>query len=240
MANVTLTSLAVTLANPTLGQGQTEHLEAVGSFSDGTTQDLTSQATWASSNTAVATISDAAGSKGLVSALAAGTSRITASLNGITGGTTLTVINTPSPTPLVTVTHVSLVLNRRRMVSQILVTFSGLVDGHGADDINTYRLATAGKRGSFDARNARTIRLGSASLDATGTIATLVPSRVFALAKPVQLRINGLPPAGLEDRLGRLIDGNHDGVPGGNAQFLLRRGGVVVPLVSRLLQSSGS
>jgi hypothetical protein len=43
------------------------------------------------------------------------------------------------------------------------------------------------------------------------------------LSKTVQLRINGLSPSGLTDRLGRLIDGNRDGQAGGNAVALLGR-----------------
>jgi hypothetical protein len=51
----------------------------------------------------------------------------------------------------------------------------------------------------------------------------LRPKKAFSLSKPVQVRISGLAPSGLTDALGRLIDGNHDGQPGGDAVAILSR-----------------
>jgi hypothetical protein len=95
-----------------------------------------------------------------------------------------------------------------------------------------YRLAKAGKRGSFTARNARLIKLRSAAYSGTNDTVTLTPKKPFVLAKPVQLQVNGGLPSGLDDTLGRLIDGNHDGQPGGNAVVVLQRGRPTIsPLV---------
>jgi uncharacterized protein YjdB len=66
---------------------------ATGTFSDGSTQDITTQATWTSSNRTVAVISNALGNEGLVTALAAGTTTLTATFNGVSGSTGLTVTN---------------------------------------------------------------------------------------------------------------------------------------------------
>lgn len=68
------------------GAGLTAQFTAIGTFAQGnhpkTTQDITSQVTWASNAPQVATIS----STGLVtSGIATGTSSITASMNGFTG-----------------------------------------------------------------------------------------------------------------------------------------------------------
>ena len=52
----TLTSIAVTPANPSILIGASQQFTATGTYSDGSTQNLTSQATWTSSNTGVATI----------------------------------------------------------------------------------------------------------------------------------------------------------------------------------------
>ena len=60
----------------------------------------------------------------------------------------------------------------------------------------------------------------------------LIPKKPFALTKPLQLLINGMAPAGLQDAEGRLIDGNHDGVAGGNAIALLSRKGATVASIS--------
>ncbi len=86
-AAVTLQSIAVTPANPTLAKGLKQQFTATGTFSDNSTQNLTNQVTWASVNQSVATMTAA----GLASAVNTGTSTISATLNGITGSTVLTV-----------------------------------------------------------------------------------------------------------------------------------------------------
>jgi hypothetical protein len=75
-----LTGIAVTPVNPSIAKGQTAQFTATGSYTDGTTADLTPQVTWASGTPAVASISPS----GLAKGLGVGTSGITASLNGVT------------------------------------------------------------------------------------------------------------------------------------------------------------
>jgi hypothetical protein len=57
---------------------------------------------------------------------------------------------------------------------------------------------------------------------------TLTPIKPFALTKPVQLAVNGETPSGLQDSAGRLIDGNHDGLAGGNSVAVLRPRGATL------------
>ena len=90
----TLQSIAVTPANPTILTGGTQQFTATGTYSDNSTQNLTSQVTWASSSTAVATI----GTGGLATGVGAGTTTISATLNGVSGNTGLTVQAAP-PAP---------------------------------------------------------------------------------------------------------------------------------------------
>jgi hypothetical protein len=87
----TLSSITITPASPNILSGTTKQLLATGTYSNGTTQDLTTSVTWSSSDTGVATISSTAGSNGLVTSLAAGTTTITASSGSISGSTLLTV-----------------------------------------------------------------------------------------------------------------------------------------------------
>src|SRR5262249_2519866 len=77
-----LPSIALAPANPTVALGQKQQFTATGTLTDNSTEDLTNQVTWTSSDTSVATISNASGSQGLATALATGTTAITASLNG--------------------------------------------------------------------------------------------------------------------------------------------------------------
>ena len=55
----TLTSLAVTPANASIAKGLTEQYTAIGTYSNGSTQNLTSSVTWSSTNSAVASINSA-------------------------------------------------------------------------------------------------------------------------------------------------------------------------------------
>ncbi len=89
VTGLTLQSLAVTPANASILKGGTQQYTATGTFSDGSTQDLTAQASWTSSNTGVATIT----SGGLATGVAAGGTTIQASVNGVNGSTGLTVTN---------------------------------------------------------------------------------------------------------------------------------------------------
>lgn len=77
----TLSSIAVTPASATIPVGGTQQFTATGTYSNGTTQNLTSQVTWTSASTTVATINAA----GLAKGLGAGQTTISANLGGITG-----------------------------------------------------------------------------------------------------------------------------------------------------------
>jgi RHS repeat-associated protein len=142
--------------------------------------------------------------------------------------TTKVVISGPPPIPLVTLRNVQLTFNKKHQVIQIIVDFSGPVNAGQADSLATYRLTTAGKRGSFAAKNAKSISLKSAMYSDSTDSVTLAPKKPFGLTKPVQLRVDGVPPSGLTDEFGRLIDGNADGQPGGDAVAVLRRSRVTL------------
>jgi len=87
----TLTSLTVTPANPSISAGATQQFTATGAFNDGSFQNVTTTTTWSSSATGVATISNTTGTNGLATAVAAGSTTITATSGSITGSTSLTV-----------------------------------------------------------------------------------------------------------------------------------------------------
>jgi hypothetical protein len=83
-----LVSIAVAPANSSIGLGATQQLTATGTFSDGTTQDLTSSATWASASPTVAAIT----SPGVALAQNFGTAVISATSASISGSGTLAVM----------------------------------------------------------------------------------------------------------------------------------------------------
>jgi hypothetical protein len=94
----TLTSIAVTPDHPaTLTVDYTQRFNAMGTYSDGSTTDISSQAVWASSDPNVATIEN-----GTATGLAAGTTNITVTLDGITSpiiALTVTTLSSIAVTP---------------------------------------------------------------------------------------------------------------------------------------------
>jgi len=88
----TLRSIAVTPAGPTIAEGATEAFTATGTYSDGSTQNLTSAVSWSSSNTAVATMNGNTATAATGNKLGTlGTSTITATLGSTQGSSVLTV-----------------------------------------------------------------------------------------------------------------------------------------------------
>jgi parallel beta-helix repeat protein len=90
--NATLTTIAITPPTATVAIGQTSAFTATGTYSDTTTADLTTQVTWSTINTAIASIDSA----GTASGIALGSTSVSASFNGITSPTaSLTVAAIP-------------------------------------------------------------------------------------------------------------------------------------------------
>jgi 6-phosphogluconolactonase (cycloisomerase 2 family) len=87
----TLVSIAVTPASASLPQNGGQQFIATGTYSDGSTQDLTSAVTWNSGAAGVATVSNTPASNGLASAVSPGSAAITATLGGVSGSAALSV-----------------------------------------------------------------------------------------------------------------------------------------------------
>lgn len=89
----TLTALELAPTNPAVPLGASLQLTATGRFTDGSAQDLTSQATWTSALPAVVSVSNAAGTEGRLTAVARGAAAVTATFAGVTGTTLVSVTN---------------------------------------------------------------------------------------------------------------------------------------------------
>jgi hypothetical protein len=90
-STVMLNSITVAPSQATIQVGGTQQFTATGHYSDSSTQDITSQVTWSSSNTASATIN----SSGLATALSGDGPTITASKGSVSGSALLSVHGTP-------------------------------------------------------------------------------------------------------------------------------------------------
>jgi hypothetical protein len=92
VVNASLTSIAVTPGSVSLPAGLSRRFQATGTYSNGVTRDVTGEATWTSSDTTVATVSNAVSSSGLATgAGVAGAATVSAAINGISGTASLTM-----------------------------------------------------------------------------------------------------------------------------------------------------
>ena len=123
----TLSSIAVAPANPSIQNGATQQFTATGTYSDSSTQNITTTVTWTSLSANVATISNTAGSNGLATSTGTGPSTIRATLGSVSGSTTLTV-TASSATLLVIV-----VSPQNPVVSDAGSTQSFTATGHYSD-----------------------------------------------------------------------------------------------------------
>ena len=100
VAAATLTSIIINPPNATTPLGTTQQFNATGTYTDGTTQDLTTLGHWSSTAANVATISNSPGTAGVATALSQGITTIGVDMGSISASTTLTV----SSTALVSIT----------------------------------------------------------------------------------------------------------------------------------------
>jgi Ca2+-binding RTX toxin-like protein len=87
--------IMVTPTNPSITMGGQVQFTAIGALFDGTAEDITATVTWSSSNTAVASVVDTVPDKGLADTTIDGIATITASLDGLSDSSTLTVVMPP-------------------------------------------------------------------------------------------------------------------------------------------------
>jgi trimeric autotransporter adhesin len=87
----TLLSITVTPANSSIVPSSTQRFVATGTYSDGSSQDLTAAVAWASADLTISTISNSAGSQGLAMGIATGVTTVSATLGSLSSTSTLTV-----------------------------------------------------------------------------------------------------------------------------------------------------
>lgn len=128
IAVINVTSLSVLPSSLTLAASATSQLSATASYSDSSTQIVTTSggANWSSSNAAVAAVNNA-GSKGLVTAVAAGSTNVSATYKGVTSNNSaITVISATSVT--VSVGAVSGGVGSQRFISATAQNSSSTFD----------------------------------------------------------------------------------------------------------------
>ena len=172
---LSLQSITVTPANPSIAVGTTEQFTAIGTFSDNSTEILTSQVTWASATPSVATIS----SHGSGHGLEMGSSSITASLNGVTGAAMLTV--TPPSAPVTDLTKTSLTVTPRTSRQGQRVTLTAtvkIIDAKGFTATGTVNFSEGSTFLGFGSLNRGRVIFRTSSLPVGhyAILATYVPN----------------------------------------------------------------
>src|SRR5262249_54086100 len=84
----TLTSISLTVPSASIAIGTSTLLTATCNFSDGTTQDCTSQTSCSSSNTGIVQVSDASQSQKLVTGIGVGSASVSCTSAGVQGSAT--------------------------------------------------------------------------------------------------------------------------------------------------------
>lgn len=220
-----LTSLAVVPSTASLTPTNTFQFAASGVFDDASTADVTGVVTWTSSNTAVASISNVAGSQGLATGAGLGTTTITATSGSLTATAQLKV----APSGIVSLTVTPATTSVRQGQSTPFSAVAGFLTGPAQD-------VTGSTFWSSSNTNVATISNAPASAGiatgaAPGTIS--VTATATGLSASAQLLV--LPPttSGAVPRF--LYEANSDGavsifaVDPANGQ-LRARGYATVPL----------
>lgn len=120
IVSITLSGNTIDLINTTSTQ-----LQAIARFSDSSTQDLTQFVTWSSSADDIATVSNVAGERGLVTGVDVGSVQLSANYNGLEANTPyqLSIINEPNaPISLALSIEPNVILNNGADSSMLNVT----------------------------------------------------------------------------------------------------------------------
>ncbi|MGA8212195.1 MAG: Ig-like domain-containing protein [Candidatus Sulfotelmatobacter sp.] len=180
-----LVSIAVTPAIPTIPLGTSEQFTATGTYTDGSTQNITSTVQWGSDTATVATISNAAPTQGLGSSVGEGTATITATSGSVSGSTTLTVSTAALVSLAVTPATPSIALGTSEQF-----TATGTFTDGGTQDLTstaTWSSDTVSTATTNAAGLAKSVGVGTATVTATvgefsnSTVLTVTPATVVSI-----------------------------------------------------------
>ncbi len=191
MATATVTPVLETIeispATPSVAPGTARQLAATGTYSDGGTRDLTSQVAWASSAIAVATIDGT----GVVHALTPGSSTVSATLNGASTSTLVSVTDAVLKSIAVTSPAASFA----KGVSKALVATGTFTDNSQKDITTMVEWTSSAPTVTIAADGLATgVAVGTAEI--TATVGTLTASTTLAItaAELSELEIAPLAP----------------------------------------------
>lgn len=134
-----LLSITVAPLSGTLPMGTTLSFKATGLYEGGASRDITADVTWSTDDTAVATISNAAGTAGRASPVAVGATTVRAKLDGVEGSASLSV----TAAGVTSITIAPSALSMVRGTKQFATATANYSDGTTADVTTKCTWATA-------------------------------------------------------------------------------------------------
>lgn len=153
VSSKTLTSIAVTPSPHSMAVNATRNFVATATYSDASTQDVTTSVTWSSSNPAVASISNTSPFNGRATGVTAGTAVISATLGSVSGTANLTI-------------------NAATLVS-IAITPSDFLGGINSN----YQMTATGTYSDASTSNITSLVTWSSSNTAVATISNLMATK---------------------------------------------------------------
>lgn len=237
----TLQGLNLGAGTVTVAAGVSTQLSATGSYSDGSTQDLSAVVSWSSSAPSVAAV-DATGK---VTGLGTGSATITATLGSVTGSVTVTV--TPATIVSIAITPGSVTIAAGQ--SQVFTATATLTDGSTLDVTTSVHwsvanpllatisnaLGTAGTLSSLTSGNS-TVSASIGSVSGSATLFVSPATLVSITVGPTGLQLALGVPANLT-AIGLFSDGSTQDITASvqwsssNGQFLsVSAAGLVTPL----------
>jgi trimeric autotransporter adhesin len=162
--NPTLTSITVTPATPNLQVGGTLQLTATGNNDDGSTKNLTTSATWSSSDTTQVTVNSTGLVKGIAKTSTTGVT-ITATSGTIQGSNTVTVGQTQQT--LAITSNPSSPISLAAVGSNTTITFTATLNGTDVTNSTTFSSNNPSVISQPSGDTASIVGVGSATI--TGT-----------------------------------------------------------------------
>ncbi|MCX6118119.1 MAG: fibronectin type III domain-containing protein [Proteobacteria bacterium] len=178
----TLSSLVITPANLPIASGYKANFKVTGTYSDGIKLDLTSSATWTTSNAAVATVDNSELTKGIVTGVGTGTATITASV--LSSSATATVAVTSATLASISLTPSSLtkpantsdkILSEGRFSDNSVLDFSDSTQWT-SNSANVTVSSTSPSKGRIVANQTGSAIISSTSASTSGTANVTVSS----------------------------------------------------------------
>lgn len=181
----TLTSISATAAASSVVAGLTDQLAATGTLSNGSISNVTSSVSWASQNTAVATVSPS----GLVTGKSAGTAVITATSGSVTGSVTVTVTAAQIKAIVITPASPSLASG----LSQQLTATATFTDGSTVDITNSATWSSSVPAVAAVSTSGRVTGKSVGAADITATSGSISGSVTVTVTAPVVVSITVTP-----------------------------------------------